>query len=91
MAEKLPHQRVAVPLSLGQEHDPGSKPIDAVYDKCLLSLPPQFSGEKRPRGGRVRAFYWHSRKTGGFIDSHDSIVFVEHGEFPGEARPVLSS
>ena len=82
VAEKLLHQRVAVPLSLGKEHNSGGEAIDAVYDKCLLPLPFQFAGKKRPDGRRVGAFHRHCGKAGRLINRHNRVVFIKHGKIP---------
>jgi hypothetical protein len=77
MAEKLSDECVSIRLGFCKEQNPGRKTIDAMYDKCSLSLRFQFCGKKRQGGRSIGALHRHSRKSGGFVDGHDGIVFVK--------------
>jgi hypothetical protein len=82
MAEKLFNEFIPIPFGFREEQNPGGKTIDAMYDKCPLSPQFQFCRKQRPCGWGLRAFDGHRRKSSGFIESHDGVVFVEPDKVP---------
>jgi hypothetical protein len=82
VAEKLSYESISIRLGFGKEQNPGRKAIDAMHDKGSLSLQFQSCGKKRQSGRSIGAFHRHSRKSGGFIEGHDGIVFVKHDQLP---------
>lgn len=86
MAEKLPHQRVAIACGLGEQENAGGKAVDAMDYERPLSPRSQFGVEDGQRRRRVRALDRHRQQAGRFVQDCDRIVFVEDGHFSREAR-----
>jgi hypothetical protein len=91
MAEKLLDEFIPIPFGFRKEQNPGRKTIDAMYDECPLSPRFQFCRKQRPCGWGLRAFDGHRRKSGGFIEGHDGVVFVEPDKLAWETTisPIL--
>ena len=82
MGEKLSHECIAIRLGFREEQNTGRKAVDTMDDKRSLSPGSQGRREERPGGRSIRAFHRHGRKTGGLVQGHDGIVFVEHDQVP---------
>ena len=59
-----------------------------MHDGGLLSLQLQFCGKQRQSGRSIGALNRHSQKSGRLVENDYGIVFVKHGNRPGETRPA---
>lgn len=85
VTEKLPDQMIPVGFGFCKQQKPGSETINTVDYKGFLPAFPQLVGEQRPRRGRIRAYYGHRRQSRRLVERYHSVVFVDDGDFPGEA------
>ena len=86
MGEKLSNQRLPIRLGDRKEQNPGGKSIDAMDDKDSSSGRFQFCAKHRQGGLSIRIRNRHRRKPCRFIDGHDRVVSVKHGNAPRKTR-----
>jgi len=59
-----------------------------MHDGGSFSLQLQFCGKQRQSGRSIGALNRHGQESGRLVENDHGIVFVKHGNRPGETRPA---